>query len=195
MRPRHNRSYRNTNYDFDLPRSSHRQRQPAYPIHHDQYRDARAPVGVKTTPPRHHRDVGYYDDELPRRRHSTPKEDPGYGSSRAHRHQGSHQARARSPYRQERTHDGVHDGKKESPKGVSDSNHRLTRVATAAVVSGLTEAVRARHRPDQSSRAVKAAVGAAAMNALVGNDKNRRGGQGLTKSAVGGMLMNRLIRR
>lgn len=195
MPSRHNGPHRGTYYDADPPRSSRRPRQDSYPVRNDRFRDAKDPVKARAPPPRRDRVAQNYDGELSRRRHTNPREDSSYRGSNARRDQDSHRARARPPYRQERAHDERRRDDWNSPKGHSQNDHRFTQVATAAVVSGLTEAVRARHRPDRSSQAVKAAVGAAAMNALVGNNKNRRGGQGLTKSAVGGMLMNRLIRR
>ncbi|KAL7952698.1 hypothetical protein V8C34DRAFT_318822 [Trichoderma compactum] len=72
------------------------------------------------------------------------------------------------------------------------SEHRLVEVATAALTAGVTEAVRARHDPERSRRAVTAAVSAAAMDAFVSKDDDRKRGRDIVESAVGGMIVDRL---
>ncbi|KAL6694259.1 hypothetical protein J3F84DRAFT_378988 [Trichoderma pleuroticola] len=72
------------------------------------------------------------------------------------------------------------------------SEHRLVEVATAALTAGVTEAIRARHDPERSRRAVTAAVSAAAMDALVSKDDDRKRGRHIVESAVGGMIVDRL---
>ncbi|KAL6818081.1 hypothetical protein GGI42DRAFT_335 [Trichoderma sp. SZMC 28013] len=72
------------------------------------------------------------------------------------------------------------------------SEHRLVEVATAALTAGVTEAIRARHDPERSRRAVTAAVSAAAMDAFVSKDDDRKRGRHIVESAVGGMIVDRL---
>ncbi|KAK4065864.1 uncharacterized protein Triagg1_8416 [Trichoderma aggressivum f. europaeum] len=72
------------------------------------------------------------------------------------------------------------------------SENRLVEVATAALTAGVTEAIRARHDPERSRRAVTAAVSAAAMDALVSKDDDGKRGRHIVESAVGGMIVDRL---
>lgn len=74
-------------------------------------------------------------------------------------------------------------------KKTPPSTEHLTQLATAALLSGLTEAIRSRHKPDQSERVLRAAVGAAAVNVFMSKEDS---GASL-KSVVGGMLINRLV--
>ncbi|KAJ6442322.1 DNA-binding SAP [Purpureocillium lavendulum] len=64
--------------------------------------------------------------------------------------------------------------------------------AAAAAVAGLVEAVRARHNPDRSARAVTAAVGAAAVDALVSKGEDRKRGRHIAESAIGGLALDRI---
>ncbi|KAL7807419.1 hypothetical protein V8C26DRAFT_414782 [Trichoderma gracile] len=77
----------------------------------------------------------------------------------------------------------------------TQGEHRLVEAATAGLAAGVTEAVRARHDPDRSRRAVTAAVSAAAVDALASNGDERKRGRHLVESAVSGLLIDRLANR
>lgn len=64
--------------------------------------------------------------------------------------------------------------------------------ATAAAAAGLFEAVRARHNPNRSTRAVTAAVGAAAKDALVSKGEDRKQERHIVESAIGGLAIDRV---
>ncbi|KAJ6437879.1 Serine/threonine-protein kinase MST20 [Purpureocillium lavendulum] len=84
-----------------------------------------------------------------------------------------------------------HDRRRHSSAGGSSGNS-FAEAATAAAAAGLVEAVRARHNPDRSSRAVTAAVGAAAVDALVSKGGDRNRGRHIAESAIGGLAIDRI---
>lgn len=73
------------------------------------------------------------------------------------------------------------------------SEHGLVEAATAGLAAGVTEAMRARHDPNRTRRAVTAAVTAAAVDALASNGDKRKRGRHLVESAVSGLLVDRLV--
>jgi len=119
----------------------------------------------------HSRDesISYRDERQSRRRcRSLHSENDTYVRKRDHQH---HNGRRRA-----HSHDGQH----------------LTEVATAALLAGLTETVRAGHNSNRSRRAVTAAIGAAAVDAFASKGNVRGQGSQITKSLIGGLLIDRL---
>jgi len=72
------------------------------------------------------------------------------------------------------------------------SGSGFAEAATAAAAAGLVEAVRARHNPNRLTRAVTAAVSAAAVDALVSKGEDCKRGRHIVESAVGGLAIDRI---
>ncbi|KAH8652210.1 hypothetical protein BX600DRAFT_472124 [Xylariales sp. PMI_506] len=82
-----------------------------------------------------------------------------------------------------------------------DSRHRTrsahgpnwTEMAEAAVGAGLIEGFRARRNPEMIKRVATAAVGAAGTAMLVGKDHDHHSKRHVAESAIGGLLLDRVI--
>ncbi|UNI22308.1 hypothetical protein JDV02_008207 [Purpureocillium takamizusanense] len=88
-------------------------------------------------------------------------------------------------------HHHHHHRRRHSSAGGS-ARDAFVEAATAAAAAGLLEAVRARHNPNRSTRAVTAAVGAAAVDVLVSKGEFGKRGRHIAEGAIGGLAVDRL---
>ncbi|KAL7940195.1 hypothetical protein V8C42DRAFT_363650 [Trichoderma barbatum] len=142
--------------------------------------------------PERERVVEYYDRPSPNH-HNQHGERHRADEAMSYREVRQSRRRGRSLHNEDdvdyRRHGGHHHHR---PHTRAHSEHRLVEAATAALTAGVTEAVRARHDPDRSRRAVTAAVSAAAVDALVSKGEDRKSGRHIAESAVSGLLIDRL---
>ncbi|TFB00476.1 hypothetical protein CCMA1212_007570 [Trichoderma ghanense] len=131
-------------------------------------------------------------DRPPRRRYDDYGDMSKHNGTRYHHHEGrSCRPRGRSLHNEDVV-EHRRRGHRPSGNTRAHSEHRLVEAATAALAAGVTEAVRARHDPNRSRRAVTAAVSAAAVDALASKGDEPKRGRHLVESAVSGLLIDRL---
>ncbi|KAI1762239.1 hypothetical protein GGR53DRAFT_532800 [Hypoxylon sp. FL1150] len=143
---------------------------------------------------RHHRrsrndDYHYYGDN-PRRHRSSryddyPSGDDGYYYE---------EMRPRRRHRSTHTSDHHHgrDRKGRDRRSVS-TGPNLKQAAEAAVAAGVVEAWRSRRDADRTARVATAAIGAAATDALINADGERKDKKHVIESVIAGLAENRVV--
>ncbi|KAL7911503.1 hypothetical protein GGI35DRAFT_442965 [Trichoderma velutinum] len=193
--PRHRSSYEYSDDEirYGTPHSPPRDRhyEFAHPVEEGHFREVKETAKSTARRPDRERPVEYYD--RPGRRHRNQHGDRHGKEEMSHREIRQSGRRGRSLHNEddvEYRRRGDHRHHRSRTRARSE--HRLVEVATAALTAGVTEAIRARHDPERSRRAVTAAVSAAAMDAFVSKEDNRKSGRHIVESAVGGLLVDRL---
>ncbi|KAL6799700.1 hypothetical protein J3E68DRAFT_396482 [Trichoderma sp. SZMC 28012] len=158
-----------------------------HPIEEDHFREVKS----TTRRPGRERVVDYHDRQT-RRHHNHHGGRHGQDEAMSYREVRQSGRRGRSLHNEDDVEYRRRDHRHHRSRTRARSEHRLVEVATAALTAGVTEAIRARHDPERSRRAVTAAVSAAAMDAFVSKDDDRKRGRHIVESAVGGMIVDRL---
>ncbi|KAI6087334.1 hypothetical protein F4821DRAFT_236237 [Hypoxylon rubiginosum] len=145
---------------------------------------------------RHHRrsrgDDDYYYDERPRHRHSRYDDYPS-GEDDYYYEETRPRRRHRSTHTSDHHHGRDGRGRDRPSRRSISTGPNFKQAAEAAVAAGVVEAWRSRRDGDRTARVATAAIGAAATDALLNRDGDRKGKKHVLESVIAGLAENRVV--